>query len=332
MTRVLLVGLPRSGTTWLANVLTAAEGSALNNEPDNHWMFPFAFRAKRGLPGRFHPLLDPEAEPTKYEELWRQAFGLGNGTATGFSTRERARERVAMRLLRLFDRGSDAERSRKAFMRHMHPGLLPPHLALAEMLAVPRRPACSEPHILVKSVYASLSVEWIAARLPVRVIVLLRSAFNVLSSWKERGWLGEPGDDMLDEVDRATQHELSRSSGIPIPPAGQASTLARAAYFFALVTSHLADAARRHPDWQVVSHERLSADHERIRELALSAGLPWSGASDAAIESMNRPGAGFDTSRVSSQVQDTWRDRLGPAQTREIRSVLREVGIDPEQS
>jgi hypothetical protein len=327
---VLVAGLPRSGSTWLARVLTSARGVAYVDEPDNQWRFPFAFRAKRGLRGRFHPLIRPHEEPNEYAELWTQALAVGPNPRTAFSLRERVQQRAAMRLFRLFDRGSDADRSRKEFMRYMRSGGLPPHLAAAERLAVPRRPVAPFDHVVAKSVYAVLALDWIAARFPVEVVVLVRGAYNVLSSWQERGWLGEPGDDMMDEVEPGVQRELSRETGIAIPPVGSVSSLARGACFYALLTRRLLAASDDHPEWHVVSHERLCQQpRESIRELALDVGLPWSAASDRALVSMDRPGTGFEPRRKSARAVEAWRDRLTADHVREIDGVLDGTGIDP---
>src|SRR5215216_3657697 len=77
--KVLVIGLPRSGTTWIASTLAQTGNAALVSEPDNHYNVPFALRAKRRLPGGFHPALSPADEAPLFEALWREAFGE-NGT------------------------------------------------------------------------------------------------------------------------------------------------------------------------------------------------------------------------------------------------------------
>lgn len=76
LNRILIVGIPRSGTTWVGHVLAQGDDATFLNEPDNHLTFPYALRAKRGLPGGFHPALPPEAEAAAYELLWQRALGF----------------------------------------------------------------------------------------------------------------------------------------------------------------------------------------------------------------------------------------------------------------
>ena len=47
--RVLVAGLPRSGTTWVGEVLGRTAGARYLHEPDNHLLRPEAWWAKRRL-------------------------------------------------------------------------------------------------------------------------------------------------------------------------------------------------------------------------------------------------------------------------------------------
>lgn len=70
---ILVLGVPRSGTTWVSKVLTVGCRAALIHEPDSEHHDPFAFKAKLGL-GRF-PVVGPDDRvPTDYAALWRRAF------------------------------------------------------------------------------------------------------------------------------------------------------------------------------------------------------------------------------------------------------------------
>ena len=48
--RILLAGAPRSGTTWVANVLASAPSASVAVEPDNEKTSLLAFAWKDGLP------------------------------------------------------------------------------------------------------------------------------------------------------------------------------------------------------------------------------------------------------------------------------------------
>ena len=73
--RVLVAGLPRSGTTWVGEVLGRTAGARYLHEPDNHLLRPEAWWAKRRLGP--YPELDPGDDAADYERLWALAFAGG---------------------------------------------------------------------------------------------------------------------------------------------------------------------------------------------------------------------------------------------------------------
>src|SRR5680860_595121 len=74
MEPLLIVGVPRSGTTWTGRVLGHTEGVAYVNEPDG-FRDPFAFgvMVARGE----NPILAAGDAAADCERLWSGAFGGG---------------------------------------------------------------------------------------------------------------------------------------------------------------------------------------------------------------------------------------------------------------
>jgi hypothetical protein len=313
--RVLVVGLPRSGTTWVGRVLAATPGTEYVGEPDNPLRFPFALRACRQLGSGHYPILVPDDDAPDYERLWACAFGLTRGG--GLDGLRRAVSR------RLLQRSSPA-RVRSA-LRGEAPGL---PLRAVERLAVPEEPRRLADDLLVKSVYAPLSVEWIARRIPLKIAVVLRSPLNILSSWVQLGWLGRSGDDMLDLVSEEAQWELTTRWSVP-PPESGTSVVARAAWVVGAFSCGLIDAAARNPGWIVIRHEDLcAAPSERYRTLADTLGLTWSEGVEEVLAHMNRPGRGMEPFRVAGELGDVWRTRLTPQQIDEALTVLDRFPLD----
>lgn len=75
MTRVLVVGMPRSGSTWTAEILGLAEGTRALQEPDNPDNNPAAV-AVRSVRG-WHPTLEVGQAAPDYQRLWDLAFAGG---------------------------------------------------------------------------------------------------------------------------------------------------------------------------------------------------------------------------------------------------------------
>jgi hypothetical protein len=300
--KVLVIGLPRSGTTWIASTLAQTGNAALVSEPDNHYNIPFALRAKRRLPGGFHPALSPADEAPLFEALWREAFGE-NGTR--YSLFEQLRRTAAQRL---FESAGAAEVSR-CFLR---PDTIANRLKAAELLAVPERPPGRADAIIVKSVYSVLAAEWIAARLDeVQVVVVLRDMLSLLSSWVALDWV--PGADEHPGGSESLQEALRLRHGVP-PPAG--SPLARVTWFLALLALSLEATVRRHPGWHVARYEDLcERPAERFRELAARVGLAPSTALAAGPS-----GSPFES--IASSPPEEWRSRLTGDQIAEITAVI----------
>ena len=313
-TPVLVVGVPRSGTTWVAQILARGGRATYLEEPDNHLRFAFAFRAKRRLGARAYPRLAPgDAGPdlADFESLWRSAFSDG---ARDGSSRKRV---LANRLVGRTGPKRVSAALTGSLARH-------PDLALATRIAEPERPAGNGP-LVVKSVYASLATEWIASRHDVRVVSVLRSPLNVLSSWIELDWLPPSGPDVLSTLDPALAQDFADRFDAPPP---ERSALARAAWVIGALTCALDEETRRNPAWARVVHEELclSPDEEYPR-IAERVGLPWTGDGDRALEAGNRPGRGYETARVAADAREAWRDRLDDGQVAEIRRVLERLPL-----
>ena len=309
MRPVLVVGIPRSGTTWIARVVAEGTGARYLEEPDNHFRFGFAFRAKEALGRREYPPLEPGEAPDAvqdYARLWRDALGAP-GRAPG------VRGRTADRLV------SHAGPARvSAALVGAATGR---DLDLARRLAVPRRPERGHGTLLVKSVYAALAVEWIASRHDVEVVVTTRHPLNIISSWQELGWLDGSGSEPLSTLDPAAAGALGERFGAAPPSGG--SPVGRAAWLVGVLGCALDAAVARNPSWHRVVHEDMCRSPvEGFHGLAAGLGLAWDAAGDRAIDDWNRPGEGYETNRVAAELPDAWESRQRPHDVEEVVAVL----------
>lgn len=299
-----MAGAPRTGTTWVATVLSFAKGLTWINEPDNEWPNLFALKAKRGL-GRFPVLEEGDAAPRAYERLWDRALA---GYRAG-----RYGEALAWKL----DQGERTMADLwRAMCDHANPRLSP-RLRLLTLLATAPSVRGEPGPVLVKSVHAPLALEWIAARLRPQVLVVLRHPLNVIASWMELGW----GGCALETNPRVRDRFGARWS-LPQLGAG-ASRVHRVAWEVGLFTSALQAAADRHPEWVVASHDSLCRDPEAgFRLLYERLGLVWPESARSYLGESNRPGSGWSMSRVAAEQPDSWRSRLSAEQVRDIWSVV----------
>ena len=316
MTRVLVVGVPRSGTSWVGRVLGSTGGTTYLGEPDNHEHNPFALRAKLGVPGYFYPA--PTGQAPEYERLWRTAFGLEPTPESLRRLVDRLRDAVALRLLHSV---SEAQLLRGMQRPRQKWSPAEARLRTAAALGVPTRPGRVTGSIVVKSVHAPLSVEWVAERVsPVQVLIVLRNPLNVLSSWQELGWLADDSDPLAELEPEVRDLVAERLDIAPVEHG--ASPLARAAWLVGLLTTVLLTAAERHA-WQTVTHEWLSERaRERFPAVAERLGLTWTDEADELVARLDRPGTGYEVMRESAGLAEIWRSRLTDAQVREAVAVL----------
>lgn len=281
--RILLAGLPRSGTTWCARALAAAPGVTYVHEPDNWRNAPYAPTATHGL-GHDRDVV-PGHGARAYERLWTIAFRGGWPQD---------------RLARLATRVARSKRS------------VPRQLGIAAQTAIAVAAARRTPpteHVLVKTVHASRSVEWLAERFQPRVVIIWRNPVSVFASYKQFGWAAV-----------AAQQRGEPPAAADADPQTIAASLVG---WIAARTRSLLEAAHRHPDWIVVRHEDLLTRRtEAFEDLVQRIGLTWTSAIEDFITSSDKAGQRFSTNRDAATVGESWRSRLTSDEIAAANAVL----------
>lgn len=311
MSRFLICGTPRSGTTWVGRILGATRDSAYLHEPDSDQIRPFALKAKLPL-GRFPQLL-PEDHAPLYETLWERAFASESDPAAPpgkwwRSLRSSGAHHLYAKLSPATVTSSLASPAERTL-----------RLRLACALAVPPETSPTPANLVVKSVHAHFALDWLAARWNLRVVIVQRHPLNVLASWVETfktvSLPAPPAHPLV-------QERYARRWGLRLPTTG-CSSLEHAAWRVGLLNLALQDVASRHPDWDLVTHEDL-CDEPRSAFVTLAGrlGLVWNDAAEELLEQSNKPGTRYRTQRVAAGQRERWRSRLSSAQVDEIRRVL----------
>lgn len=304
--RVLLAGIARSGTTWIANALSHCAGATLVHEPDNDRHHVHAMAAKARL-GRY-PVLEPGDAAPAYARLFDAAFTDPRPDPVGDRRRALAR-RLA---------GDDAATLNRVMGDP--DGHWPLRLRAARMVTAAPVPGDPVPGPrIVKTVHAALGVDWLLSTLrPDAAFVVVRHPANVIGSWRDLGW------DLVSFPWRS--QALWRTHGPPDggPGPGRPDDLAtRAAWHFALVANALVAAAERH-GLVVVDHEDvLEAPACRLADLAATVGLTWTDEAEAWVRDRDRPGEGYDIHRVAADERGRWRTRLPEDELRLVADVVR---------
>ncbi len=296
--KVLVVGLPRSGTTWVGNALGRAPHTVYVHEPDGDHD-PFAFRARRG--SFITPTLAPGDPAPELERLWRGAFAGGARPMT-------VRSRLAWRRYRT----SPVDQRWNAWLE----GRVSPGLKAISALAVPREASTGNQHVVAKSVRAEWNVEWIADRFAPKVVVVERHPLNVLASWSELGF-GKDGR-AIPGLGR-----LSKARWGVVPPSVDAPLIARQAFVYGVGATALHEAVVRNPGWSCVQHDTLCMDPTTsVRSLIAEVGLEWGPRTEQYLVESDRDGSGYHTQRKAEEQPERWRTRLTAEQVETILATL----------
>lgn len=312
---LLVVGIPRSGTSWVCQALAAARGAREVGEPDNEDNAPYAIKAKAEL-GRF-PIVGADVEgPIAYRALWEGAFAGGRRVSGPRTALSRALHRLA-RSAGSVHGAQQWDPARRAA------------LAASVALAEPCAPAPGTP-VVVKSVFVPLSLRWVCRSWSPRLVIVLRGALNTVSSWHRLGWdppfhshpvLGWPDLDLEVLAAALPGHRLP-----PLPSPDQ--RLRRLTWELCVLVSALLDNSAE-GDAVMVRHEDLCLDPlARFQDLYAKLGLPWSAETARYLHGSNAAGRGpYDTRRVAGDEPQQWQSRLSPAAADEVNSVVDTFGI-----
>jgi len=300
MNRVLLLGVPRSGTTWVGEALGRSRGAVYVHEPDGVTE-PFAFRAQ-WLDGLTHyPVLRAEDRAVELSRLWDGAFAGGRRAGN-------LRDKIARRAYRRV-RDVDKVRARSA-------GRLTLDMRVAEMSAVPRVPDAGAQAVVVKSVNSAFCAEWLYERWHPRVVVIQRDFRNVMASWFALGFGGT-----IPSVYATARREAERRWAIQLPEFDD--PVVRSIAFCAVMTLALNDDLCRHSEWIGIEHEALCIDSAtRLAEIAARLGLEWTELANDYVRVSDRPGEGYATARLASDLPDQWKRRLNREQQDAIAAVV----------
>jgi hypothetical protein len=298
---IVIVGSPRSGTSWTMRALASAADTVHVLEPDSEDKWPAAIHAKRRL-GRY-PVLQPGAHSPAYRRLW--AWSLQGA-------HEPQRSVWARHIL-----GPGAE-------DRIYDGRRDPVTWFASTLARDPRvlPASTtgsdSPRIVAKSIHAQFAIEWIAAEFDTDVLFLLRHPASVLASWMELNLKDSRYSTLEHRDDIRARYVEPWNLPLPGP-----DPIERMSWMIGLLMAAIEDTSARHPEWHIRTHEQLCADPTgEFRRLYGDLALPWGRATEEFLDAHNSPGSGFMVKRVASELTDSWQRRLDDDQLATLRRVL----------
>jgi hypothetical protein len=315
MTPILLVGLPRSGTTWIANVLGNAHAVQLLLEPDNEKSSPMAWAGKNGI-HRF-PYLAVGDKQAAYATLWETIL---QGDDWLFDVNYRLskwwfRGKIAGMEAAIGDKVGFCYRDTN--YRHI---VVPPvvygadqQVLMAKMAGLLLRGAGSpKKRRIVKSVHTPLAMGWLAAQFPLKMVVVLRNPFSLYASYKR---MAMPDGFRNIGLQRGTGQFLPQA--VPSPQSFAENVVCQTLWMTKIMAEQIAG------DWVVVSHDEICR-HPQTHFQALFAqlGLTWTAEAEQHLTASNQSGKGFMAQRQTALQPTKWQKELSGAEIEMIRGYI----------
>jgi hypothetical protein len=287
---ILVTGAPRSGSTWVGNVLALDGGSGVIYEPFN----------KRNPAGRCRARFEhaftyvtPETEnpylaPLRDTLAWRYSLGAELRALGG--------PRALLRMAR----------------------------DLAYFEAMRRRHA----RVILKDPIAIFSADWIARRFGAQVVVVIRHPAGFVASLRAAGWQRVRFEIFADQPQLVEDRLAPYRDEIAAAVRQRPDPVAAGTLLWKLLHHHIARLRDEHPDWVFVRHEDLSrAPVPAFRELFGRLGLDFTEGVQRDLERFTGGGTALSlfgakrrTMRSSQDSVAAFRNRLTPQEISRIRA------------
>ena len=323
---ILIAGLPRSGTTWVSNVLSTSDTTYLH-EPDNEKLYLMAFHAKRQL-NRF-PYLRADDSHTKFARLWTAVFKGDEAVSA----------RLKHPLLRLTDDviEYDVERKCQRFHDDSTENSLRHTTNLRALSPIERvrlgalSPLVYYEHarkreykgkLIVKSVHMPLALSWFRKQYEIPTLLVLRHPFDIASSHLRLN---------MPDADRnvCSQSPLCRDVIDSRSPSTSEPLTSRLAYQLAIMKKVVEQTVSQDKGIIVVHHEALCLDPiNRFKDICLKLDLPWSSEIEHKISDLDRKGPdGYSLRRKTREQVGKWKKELSPEILKTLRTTFESVGV-----
>lgn len=307
---ILVVGAPRSGTSWVARIIASHPSVGYFHEPDNEKLHPVAFYLKQRL-HRF-PYLRAADDSPEFETLWKLAL---YGRFPGRRVRKAA-DRLGRLAPEVVERNVRArcdvtsprdDIQSSQWQRRRAAAAYAVARGMTTVLGImPQRR-------LVKSVHSVLALRWIARNFAVPTVIVRRDPFAVVASYL-RMKLPDADRNVFSQtsfVEDFLDGEMAETVTRAVDP------LQRIGYQLAAIDRFLDSYVRGDPDCITVEHEALCRDPvTEFRAVVSRLGLSWTAEIEHAIAASDRAGTGFNTQRARHEEIGKWKHELSGKQVR----------------
>ena len=298
---ILIVGPPRSGTTWVGKVLSVNDGVKYVHEPDNERVKLLGYYYKNGL-HRF-PYLKPKSKNNNYLKLFKKAlkrkylFNEDTYNYAFYKVLGISKEQIENEL------GEDGfnKKNRKLNIRIVK--------RFFEIFYLP-----DKSRKVVKSVHACLSVPYLDQNFDVDVLVIIRNPFAVVSSYIRM---------KMPEADRYLYKHPKVWNDFIKPYEKNFNELSTPLEFYGFQIGLFHHVLKKHVEENkllLVKYEEFYPDpSSKFKELYQQLGLKWTSKVEKVITQSNKVGKGYNTNRDIKKQFFDWQKHLTKEHIEQIK-------------
>lgn len=316
---IIIIGIPRSGTTWIAEIFKTVSQTLYLHEPDNEKSSVLAWLYKKDI-HRF-PYLTARDSNEEYEKMWRVILSGGYRLSINkflkflfFKRRRYAIESaIGERTSLSYIDGSigDVIQGNVVSPYGVDEGSL---LAwLVGQYFNENNEEYEKKRLVVKSVHAPLCAEWLASRFSMNMVIVLRNPYSLYASLRRM----KIPDSFRNPL---AQKELCRDMSLYISRFSfHKNPFDHLIFQIMLMIKVLAVQIKLNQEWLILSHDRICMSPERnFLQIYNALGLEWSKRSVAKLDGLNKQGKGFNPSRVSKLEPTKWEMELSEEEKKAI--------------
>jgi hypothetical protein len=325
MQRILLAGLPRSGSTWVGKILSKAEKAYYYHEPDNEKRYALTYHYKRKL-HRF-PYLNKDDSSKELFALWNMVFEgrmpmgpinyLFKRCLTPFGLE--IEQEIAGKSKSNFSQVIGREKNYAAFKFSIAKKIADKRYGLnrfsvhftSQLDPLPKT-------LIIKSVHCLLSLPWIDNNFSPTTIVLLRHPYNIISSYLNMK-LPDAYRNIFSQNRFVTEY-IGELDPKLIYINRNGTYLQKVAIEIGATYYFIQKEAKKNKNWIISFHEDFCSNStQKFNELFNKSGLKWNSEVEKLIDKSNKYGNGYSINRVSYKEIEKWKKCLTKSQANEIK-------------
>ena len=309
---ILIVGTPRSGTTWTANILARAPETVNVHEPDNERTSYLGYLNK--MYSHRMPYLNEIHSDAEYHQLFDRAFNKI------FPSANTQINKVAFKFSGLNPRKVEKEIQRKVNDIKLlgKVNMTYPHKAsyhLFKYLLYPNFKPIVKKRRIVKSVHSGLALHFLRKYFDFRLVLVFRHPASVVASYIRLR--SEDGNRVVFEQsglkEDFLQQYMHRLKELKTP-------LSLMGFQIAIFYYYWENMLLKGNDMLVLEHEDLCVQtEEKFKKIYESLDLEWNEKVVSYIQGHNKEGEGYDINRIAKNELNKWKNQLTSAQIKEIR-------------